>query len=146
MIIVSHYSQLPTDSMNWPWPNFTPKEMADRVDGALVIDPRFMDRLQALRTKLGFPFSLSSAYRTPEHDRHIGGAGVHPQGCAVDIRVAGQRAYVLLQAAMEVEFSGIGISQRGSYNGRFIHLDDLENTYDQATNTGHPRPRIWSYG
>ena len=76
--------------------------------------------------------------RTPEHDKAIKGANVHPSGEAVDIGVSGERAYHLIRLAPAMGFTGIGINQRGPYKGRFVHLDTLDDD-------DHPRPRIWSY-
>ena len=144
MITVDHYSEIvvaavvDSTKVNWRWPNFTPKEMADRESGRLSISPDFLDRLQTLRDRLRFPLIINSAYRTPERDKRFGGAAVHPQGCAVDIGIYGERAHRLLSGAMEMGFCGIGIKQHGPHGKRFIHLDDL-------VSDDHPRPWIWSY-
>lgn len=124
--------------MTWDWPSFTPEEMACRGDGSVHMDPEFMDRLQDLRNALGFPFIINSAYRTPEYDRSIGGAGVHPMGRAVDLRVYGHRAFEIVTRAKAYGFTGIGVSQKGPRVSRFIHLDDLPNG-------DHPRPWVWTY-
>lgn len=124
--------------MTWDWPNFTPEEMACRGSGTVHMDPAFMDRLQDLRNALGFPFIVSSAYRTPEYDRSIGGAGVHPLGRAVDLRVYGTRAFEIVTRAKAYGFTGIGVAQKGPRASRFIHLDDLPNG-------DHPRPWVWTY-
>lgn len=123
----------------WRWPNFSPREMACRKTGALVIDHRFMDALQALRSYLAFRMPVTSGYRSPEYDREIGGAGVHPFGCAADIEIAGEPAWRLATAAADFGFVGIGLRQHGAWHKRFVHLDTLEMA------SGHPRPRIWTY-
>ena len=122
----------------WTWPNFTPKEMADRKTGALFFVPEFMGRLQRLRSTLDFPLPVNSAYRTLEHDRAIGGKNVHPSGEAVDIAIWGERAYLLNRVAPGLGFTGIGVKAHGPYKGRFIHLDCVN---DDA----HPRPTLWGY-
>jgi uncharacterized protein YcbK (DUF882 family) len=77
---------------------------------------------------------VTSGYRSAEYDLAIGGAGVHPEGCAVDIEVSGERAYEILVAASKMKFSGIGLNQRGKK--RFIHLDNSDEK---------SRPRVWTY-
>ena len=122
----------------WKWPNFTPEEMADRKSGALFFVPEFMDLLQTLRTKLGFPLPINSAYRTLDHDRAIGGANVHPSGEAVDINVWGKRYVQTFAVAYDLGFKGFGSKQHGPYNGRFIHLDTINDE-------DHKRIWGWTY-
>jgi hypothetical protein len=43
----------------------------------------------------------------------------------------------VLRAALNAGFTGIGVKQKGK--GRFIHLDDIEDSGDR------PRPWVWSY-
>ena len=78
----------------WSWRYFTPEEMACNGTRALKIAPQFMDRLEELRIRVGFALPVSSGYRSPEYDGVIGGANVHPSGCAADLRVAGTQAPV----------------------------------------------------
>ncbi len=49
-----------------------------------------MDKLQALRDRLGKPLIVRSAYRSPEHNRAVGGApgSKHMQGTAFDIAMS----------------------------------------------------------
>ena len=99
-----------------------------------------MVRIEALREQLGFPFPVNSAYRCPDHpiEARKSKAGAHSTGQAIDIGVRGEKAHILLDAALQAGFTGIGINQKGS-NGRFIHLDDIENSPER------PRPTVWSY-
>lgn len=112
--------------------------MACRHCGREGMDAAFMARLEALRAELGRPLPVTSGYRCPEHDRAIGGAGVHPQGHAADLAVAGADAVRLVRAALELGFTGIGLHQKGPLAARFVHLDDLSGG-------PHPRPRLWTY-
>ncbi len=125
---------------DWPWENFTPKEMADRESYALSIDSEFMDILQHLRSSLDKALPVSSAYRTERHNTLIRGGPAHPAGKAADIRIFGEYAYEVVGAAMMLGFTGIGVKQTGRYGARFIHLDILEDG-----ESGVHRPRIWSY-
>lgn len=128
--------------MTWRWPNFTPGELACKGTGAafpLSADTEaFLDRLQALRDALGFPFVITSGYRSPAHNSAVGGVGdsPHVKGRAVDIRVYGERALMVVSYARQFGFTGVGVSQKGAHGARFIHLDDTE---------GPARPGLWSY-
>lgn len=105
--------------------------------GEIYMDRRFLSYLDALRHKCGFPFIVTSGYRTPEYNARISSTGLtgpHTTGKAADIAVARGNAYTLLQHAMDLDcFRGIGINQKGK--GRFIHLDSIERDYKT----------IWSY-
>jgi len=126
------------------WPNFSREELTCHCGcGEALMDEAFMDMLQALRRELGFPFKLNSAYRCPKHDAQVGssssaGSGPHTLGKAVDVAVAGEQAYRIVQGALARGFSGIGIMARGPWGGRYVHLDTLRA--EEA-----PRPALWSY-
>ena len=62
----------------WRWPNFSPAEIACRGTGRLLVNESALDRLQALRDRLGKPLIVRSAYRSPEHNRAVGGATRSP--------------------------------------------------------------------
>jgi zinc D-Ala-D-Ala carboxypeptidase len=72
------------------WPNFSPAEIACRGTGKLLIDVPALDKLQALRDRLGKPLVVRSTYRSPEHNRAVGGAtrSKHLDGAAFDIAMA----------------------------------------------------------
>jgi len=119
--------------------HFTYDELACRCGcGRMEFSDSFLVRLEELRVAFGKPMIITSGYRCPEHNAkvsHTGKTGPHTIG-AVDVGIAGPDAYMLVLLAMQLCFSGIGVSQRGKV--RFIHIDDL-----QAPE--YPRPRIWSY-
>ena len=121
------------------YPNFPAAELTCKCGcGQNLMAAGFMARLQMLRTKLGFPFPITSAYRCPDHNERVsstGRQGPHTYGCAVDIAVSGQRAHQIIKHAA-IDFTGIGIKQHGPHESRFIHLDTL---------AGSKRPWIWSY-
>lgn len=96
-----------------------------------------MDRLQQLRNGYARPIIVTSGFRCPDYDKSIGGAGVHPRGCAADIKVSGENVYHLLGSAYALDMRGIGLKQHGPLGGRYMHLDDLG---------GRTRPRVWTYG
>jgi uncharacterized protein YcbK (DUF882 family) len=119
---------------------FTEDELKCTHCGKSGMDKDFMIRIEALREQLGFPFPVNSAYRCPEHpiEARKSSPGAHSTGHAIDIGVQGEKAHMLLDAALQAGFTGIGVSQKGSL-GRFIHLDDLEDS------SARPRPTVWSY-
>lgn len=118
---------------------FTEEELECKHCQSRGIDPEFMKKIDALREKMGFSFPVNSAYRCPAHplEARKASPGAHASGRALDIMVSHDKAYRLVQGALEAGFTGIGVSQKGGV--RFIHLDDLENS------EGRPRPHIWSY-
>jgi hypothetical protein len=54
------------------------------------------------------------------------------EGLAIDIACRGEKALIIVEAAIRLGFVGVGISQR---KDKFVHLD-LKRT---------PTRRIWSY-
>lgn len=124
------------------WPNFSHAELRCKCgrcgSTGAEMDPAFMDLLQRLRTAYGKPMRLSSAYRCPAHpvEAKKAAPGEHCTGKAVDVAIQGADALELLNLALAVGFTRIGINQKGS--GRFLHL---------GTSAGgrFPSPAIWSY-
>src|SRR5690606_5153448 len=53
------------------WKNFSPAEIACRGTGAIRVHEEALDKLQALRDRLGKPLIVRSAYRSPQHNRAI---------------------------------------------------------------------------
>ena len=121
--------------------NFTTEELACKGTGCCGGENKCQDelveKLQQLRDEVGFPISISSAYRCEVHNRVIGGhpSSSHMEGLAIDALCSGQRALDLVAAAIPI-FEGVGISQKSkSHNKRFVHLD--------IKKTGGKR--MWSY-
>lgn len=56
----SHWRDAPESS--WRWPNFSPAEIACRCTGKLLVNEPALDKLQALRDRLGKPLIVRSAY------------------------------------------------------------------------------------
>ncbi|MCL7466770.1 D-Ala-D-Ala carboxypeptidase family metallohydrolase [Phaeovulum sp. NW3] len=105
----------------WRWKNFSPAEIACRGTGALKIDTEALDKLQALRDRLGKPLIIRSAYRSPEHNRAVGGAprSKHMDGTAFDTAMANHDPVAFEAAAREVGFLGFGYYPRSG----FMHID-----------------------
>jgi zinc D-Ala-D-Ala carboxypeptidase len=105
----------------WRWENFSPREIACKGTGKLLVDEVALDKLQELRDKLGVPLIITSAYRSPEHNRKVGGAknSYHMQGIAFDIRMDNHDPDFFEIAAREVGFRGIGYYVKQG----FMHID-----------------------
>lgn len=115
---------VPWQDYRWPadrWPNFAPQELACKGTGLLLLDWQAMDRLQALRNRLGRPLIITSAYRSPQHNRAVGGAtrSLHMRGTAFDVRMENHDPAAFIAAARAVGFTGIGTYPRSG----FIHVD-----------------------
>ena len=121
--------------------NFTREELACKHCGRMDIPQASIDRLQLVRERMGIPLKVSSGYRCPDYNAQVsetGRTGPHTKD-AFDVLISGAEAYLLIQTAIKMGFTGIGVSQKGPHEKRFIHLDDLPNE------PGQPRPTIWSY-
>jgi zinc D-Ala-D-Ala carboxypeptidase len=121
--------------MNWrDYPNFSKSEFDCKETGENGMTPDFMAMLQKLRTRYGKPMIITSGYRSPRHsiERRKAQPGTHAQGIACDIGVSGADAQMIVMLALELGFTGIGVSQKNG-SPRFIHLDTA------------PRRAIWSY-
>ena len=114
-----HWRDVPVSS--WRWPNFSPAEIACRGTGKLLINEPALDRLQALRDRLGKPLIIRSAYRSPEHNRAVGGAPAskHMQATAFDIAMSNHDPAAFEAAARAVGFLGFGYYPRSG----FMHID-----------------------
>lgn len=119
--------------MNWSDITFFSKEEFEcPCCGKELMDQAFVEKLDAVRESMGFPFPITSGYRCPDYNDQIsstGRTGPHTTGQAADIGLSHQQARKALYA-LAIRFGGIGLNQKGS--GRFIHVDTLA-------------PRIWTY-
>jgi hypothetical protein len=113
------WKQVPSE--RWRWKNFSPAEIACRGTGSILIDEDALDKLQALRDRLGKPLIVLSAYRSKEHNAAVGGAkhSKHMEGRAFDISMANHDPEKFEAAARAVGFKGIGFYPRSN----FIHID-----------------------
>jgi len=93
--------------------------------------PDFLEKLDELRERCGFPFTITSGYRDPTH--HLEAKkekpGTHSQGIAADIKaVSGDQRYIILENAFNMGFGGIGVAKT------FIHVDTRQSL-----------PVVWTY-
>ena len=123
------------------WNYFSVDELKCKGTDECEMDEGFMEKLEALRHEFNEPMIVSSGYRHESYNQVIGGAknSPHLYGKAVDVVISGKSAYRLMKLAIEHGFTGIGVSQRGPHERRFLHIDTMENS------DTHPRPWIWSY-
>jgi len=101
------------------WANFSPWEFYSKGDGKLAIDEYALDCLQALRTEIGKPIQINSAFRSVAYNRRIGGSkwSMHKLAIAFDINLHGHDRKDLTEAAIANGFNGIGQYRT------FIHID-----------------------
>jgi uncharacterized protein YcbK (DUF882 family) len=98
------------------------------------MDSSFLIMLDELRERCGFPFKITSGYRsvnhTAERNKPVGKKGTHTQGIAADIAVSnGVERMKIVREALAMGFSGIGVART------FVHVDMRTTT-----------PVMWTYG
>lgn len=111
--------------------HFNISEFDCQETGENKMNPDFLDKLDMLREECGFPFVITSGYRSPNHsiERRKAKPGTHAQGIASDIKINnGADRLKLVRKALYLGFTGIGI------DGNFIHVDIRETT-----------PVMWAY-
>jgi uncharacterized protein YcbK (DUF882 family) len=110
---------------------FTYEEFNCQETGNNAMSINFIHRLDELREKCGFPFTITSGYRDRTHsvETKKKTVGKHVLGIAADIAVKdGNQKYLIVKNAMEMGFGGIGVAKT------FIHVDDRKSV-----------PVVWSY-
>ncbi len=122
------------------WRHFLRNEFAcrglDCCNGGNEIKDPLIDMLDELREAVGFPLVVTSGFRCAKHNQRVsttGPEGPHTTGLAADLGVDRERAVIVLERALSMPFTGIGINQKGS--GRFVHLDIVRR----------PSRTVWSY-
>jgi len=105
-------------------PHFSLKEFECPCCRAVIVQPRLIEALQALREALGEPLPIWSGYRCPSFNSRIGG---HPRsrhmiGAAADVPAGRWGIEALEGLARELGLSTIPYPDRG-----FVHLEiDLD--------------------
>lgn len=103
-----------------------------------MMEPAVVLALDNARDIAGFPFVVTSGFRSIAHNRSLIRAGLpasakssHLLGWAVDLRVDNaERAYLMVEALLDAGFNRIGVSEK------FIHADMDPNK--------NPN-RLWTY-
>ena len=123
---------------NTTYKYFTTDELKCKHTGECDMDNDFMKSIETIREECGFPFHVSSAFRSVQHpiEAAKNTLGAHTTGKAMDILVYGEKAYRLIKFALIEGIPRIGVSQKGKIKERFIHLD---------TDLTKPHPMLWSY-
>lgn len=115
---------------------FYREEFACQYTGENEIKDKFIERLDKLREACGFPFIITSGYRSPSHpiEAKKKVAGQHSKGNAADIKVSdGLQRYKLVAQAIALGFTGIGVASS------FIHVD-TRDLHDDGLG-----PVMWTY-
>lgn len=112
---------------------FTLDEFDCRETSENRMSNAFLIMLDRLREECGFPFVITSGYRSKQHSAERNkpnGGGTHTKGIAADVAVSnGQQRYAIVENAIKLGFKGIGVANT------FVHVD-LRNS-DQ--------PVMWTY-
>jgi uncharacterized protein YcbK (DUF882 family) len=104
---------------------FDISEFDCQYTGENKMDPSFIHSLDELREACGFPFQITSGYRSPNHPIEIikDNPGQHAKGIAADIRVRdGDQRYTLVREAMRLGFKGVGAAKS------YVHVDKRDTT------------------
>jgi len=110
---------------------FSTSEFDCQHTGENRMEQDFLSKLDSLREACGFPFVITSGYRSPDHPieavKEI--PGTHAQGIAADIKITNSaHRYTIIREALAHGFTGLGVA------GDFIHVD-----------TRGTVPVIWTY-
>lgn len=110
---------------------FKLSEFDCKETGENKMSKEFLQKLDELRHYCGFPFVITSGYRSVNHsaEKHKSKGGTHTQGIAADIFINnGVDRMGLVAKALELGFTGIGVAKT------FIHVDIRNST-----------PVMWTY-
>ena len=109
-----------------------------RGESRAYVDPQIVHHVQEIRSGLGRPLILNSGFRSPEHNRAVGGATFsrHIYGDALDIDVdqsrpdANQRAQEIFNEAQDVKVDFVlpltetSVTVGGAERVSWVHIDD----------------------
>ena len=95
---------------------FRSKDGADTI----LISDELVKVLEAIRSYFGKPITITSGYRTPAHNREVGGAkgSQHVNGTAADIKVKGVPTWAVA-GFLEANYRNCGIG----YYSTWVHVD-----------------------
>lgn len=110
---------------------FSIEEFDCQETGENEMSEEFIHKLDELREKCGFPFKITSGYRSTSHSIEAKKAkpGRHTEGIACDIAVSnGFERMNIVHEALKLNFTGIGVAKG------FVHVDIRDAT-----------PVLWCY-
>lgn len=114
---------------NFSKSEFDSKDGAEMPNDVLMNVQKLAGQLQILRNNINKPITINSGYRSPEHNKDIGGVenSQHVLGKAADIKVKGISTRIL--AALIEDLINDGDMLQGGvgiYNS-FVHYDIRKN-------------------
>lgn len=111
--------------MSWKWKYFTRNELSSKDDGSFLINEDALNKLERMRKIVGKPLIINSAYRSPRHNKKIGGKpnSMHVQGRAFDVSIKGHNPAILYQIALTAGFTGFGFART------YLHVDTGAKRY-----------------
>lgn len=121
------------------WPNFSKEELVCQCTGEenpnVQAFTQLMDFIQEVRSTLGVPIKVSSAYRSPKHPIEAAkqAPGYHTHA-AIDIKVPTHLCWEVVRLAVQAGAGGLGVKLHGNRRWRFIHIDFRKTS-----------KRVWSY-
>jgi hypothetical protein len=135
-------------------PNFTVRECRSKGDGTAWVHRDLLGALERMRTAVGRPLGLVSAWRDPAHNRRVGGARTsqHTYGAAPELHA--------IQPRLSVG-AHLHAGRAADFNRGYIRLDDCRNlrlftgighrdgwvTHVDVRANGNPAsPTVWVYG
>lgn len=112
--------------------NFRIREFAckDGTDQIFISDA-LVDLLQAIRDRFGAPVIITSGYRTPSHDRKVGGSGsgYHTKGMAADIYISSVSPIKIAAFAQSLLGRTGGVECGAYSSGGYVHVDVREGRW-----------------
>tara|TARA_B110000211_G_scaffold199897_1_gene230559 strand:- start:295 stop:675 length:381 start_codon:yes stop_codon:yes gene_type:complete len=100
---------------------FSRSEFSCQYTGENKIEDSLLLKVDELRERCGFPFIITSGYRSLAHPIERAkktNTGTHAQGIAADIKVIdGVQRFKIVAEAIKMGFTGIGVASN------FVHVD-----------------------